>query len=613
MAQNLTRRGAVYYARIAVPKKLQDLRKQLGLDGPKEIWKSLETRDLAVAKRARPRALESIYRAFEEEESRLLGEGARPVSSLVVPDEHDFQRAVWEFIDGENRRDEQSRTARPTRAEIERRVELTRKAFRANPSKGELDMWVRPGGLSELGAFVDGAELDAERRQILVEELRAHLAENNFVLIDWAVESLIRRNRWHVERDSLKYRELSRHLMRGWIRALETSFQRDRGEYLEGAVTPMPASKVPSAAEAGQGKPKKGEGLRDYLDAYLREQKQHVKVNALKDARATIRQFLECNGDRVVTAYTRADMAHFKRMLAKAPARVEKLYPGIPLPKAVERNRKDGHPLLKSNSIRNKLSTLAAFGSWLESNVPGVDAQNFKTTLPPKRDAERMEPFSPEEVRQILNAKSFTGCESERNQLKEGDYKIRDWRFWLPLVAAFTGARLNEITQLKVADIENVAGIWTFRITDSGVGQSLKNENSRRLVPVHPHLIELGLLGYRDMAVTNRHEDLFHQIPLDGDGRRSHHAGKWFRKFLQRIGIKNEGDLGGSHRWRHTLPDALRAAGVDDYQIAHVLGHRIDVAKMTAHYGRDVTMTLEQKRTLLAKASYPSVDFSLLT
>src|SRR5690606_9885134 len=185
---------------------------------------------------------------------------------------------------------------------IGRRIELTQQALQASPPKGDLDKFLRLNGLA---AFVDGPQLDAERRQILADELRRHLAENNFVLIEWAVETLTRRNHWHVERDSLRYKELSRHLMRAWIKALETRFQRDKGLAGEATITPMPAPTGPIQKDLGQGKPKKGEGLRDYLDAYAREQKQHVKVNTRQDMRATIRQFVECNGDRVVTSYTR--------------------------------------------------------------------------------------------------------------------------------------------------------------------------------------------------------------------------------------------------------------------------------------------------------------------
>lgn len=612
MAQNLIRRGAVYYARVSAPKKLQELRKQLGLKNSVEVWKSLRTRDLSVAKRALPSALEAVYRGFEAEEAMLIDAGAKGQSELIVPDEHDFQRAAWEFIQNENRLDEVSRAARPSAVEVGRRVEEVRRKLESDPPKSEFDAWLRPGGLLEVAGLKDAPLRDAERREALATELREHLTNNNFVLVEWALQTLATQRHWHLEKDSLPYKELGRHLLRAWIRALETSFQRDRGIYDEASVTPLPLQQVERELATDSGKPKKGESLPDYLDAFIKEQKQGVSFNRLQDTRATIRQFIECCGNRPVTSYTRADMAQFKRLLSQTPARAEKLYPGLPLKKVIERNRKDGHPILKSNSIRNKLGALTSLGRWLEANVDGVDANNFKTTLPPKNDAARMEPFAAAEISAILNAKAFIGCRSERDQRNPGAHKIRDWRYWLPLILAFTGARLNEIVQLNIHDLQQVDGIWTFAITDRGEGQSLKTSTSARLVPVHPKLLDLGLLSFRDHAERLGEVDLFHEVPVYRDGRRSHHAGKWFRKFLVRVGVKGEGDLGGAHRWRHTLADELRRAGVDDYDIAGLLGHAVDVAKMTGHYGREVSLTLGRKHELISKTTYPSVDFSLL-
>jgi integrase len=155
-------------------------------------------------------------------------------------------------------------------------------------------------------------------------------------------------------------------------------------------------------------------------------------------------------------------------------------------------------------------------------------------------------------------------------------------------------------------------GLWVFRITDEGGHQSLKNVQSKRQIPVHPTLIDLGILDYRQKVIQAGKPDLFYSINPDTDGRRSTAAGKWFGKFLSRIGVKGKGSLGATHRWRHTLTDALRRGGVEDYRIAQILGHKLDVAKMTNHYGRDLTLTMQQKYDFLSKADYPSVDFTLL-
>jgi hypothetical protein len=54
--------------------------------------------------------------------------------------------------------------------------------------------------------------------------------------------------------------------------------------------------------------------------------------------------------------------------------------------------------------------------------------------------------------------------------------------FWLPLIALFTGARLEEIAQLYVRDLQQVPNedLWFFNITDTGEDQRLKVKAKNR-------------------------------------------------------------------------------------------------------------------------------------
>lgn len=381
MAENMFQRtGGVWYARVAAPKRLRELRKQLGVTGKTDVPKSLRTKDRQEAKRRHPSVLEGIYREFEAEEARLLSMGARPDVTFKRPDEHDFQRAAFAFVQEELRLDELARIDRPTPEQVEREREVIRQNFATNPPTTDLERVVL---LTELSRLKNPRGLDPEYRRTLVEELKLHQDLNETALVDWAIDDLAQKNHWSIEKGSVEYKALARHLMRLWISALKTTFQRDEGIYDSEvdvvSMAPAPAlSATPAATGHRSNKPKRGESLRDHLDAYLREQKAHAKPNTLRDARAAVRQFIECNGDRPIESYTKADMAKFKRLLVKAPARTEKLYPGVPLPKAVDLNQRDGHPLLRSNSVRNKLSTLAAFGKWLEGNFPGGRLLEFR-------------------------------------------------------------------------------------------------------------------------------------------------------------------------------------------------------------------------------------------
>src|SRR6202007_280907 len=90
---------------------------------------------------------------------------------------------------------------------------------------------------------------------------------------------------------------------------------------------------------------------------------------------------------------------------------------------------------------------------------------------------------------------------------------------WGVLIAFYTGARLNEIAQLQTDDIVQQNGIWCFSFSDSGETQRLKNKSSRRVIPIHSKLIELGFLNYVKKIGKGR---LFPELsfhPKDGYGR----------------------------------------------------------------------------------------------
>jgi len=618
-ARNLQRRGDRFYGRVAVPKPLRALRRAAGLADPAERVRSLHTPDRRVAERLLPSFLHQCYREFEREAEELRSRGARP---LKPPTAEDLASIRQQFFRDTLRDDELARTLRTSPTELEVMLEELRQRLTVNPPKTGLELLCAPGYV-EYEVARDAAKTSTERRGILRGELTKHLAQSEDALVAGIVEAYCQANGLVLERGTYEYKSLVRGLIKEWIKALEVTEQRDQGIYdpqrdNEAAEENAPAGGGNASAEvvdlsAERAKhPRKGGRIRDYFDAHLKECKPHLRQSDLKVHWATLRQFVECNGDKAVTEYGRSDMSAFKQGLKEYPTNAARVYPDVPFKKVLQRNRSDGHPTLSSHSVSTRLSIMAVFGAWLEENIDGVDASHFSTSRPKRTDRRRMEPFTHDEVKRILNSYAFTGCESERNYGKPGTFKLRNWHFWFTLIAAFTGARTNEIMQMDVADLRQEKDVWVFDISDDGNGKSLKTEGSRRLVPVHPMLIELGLLACRDRLMARGANSLFEGAPVDKDGRRAKRASKWFRKFLGKIGVKKPSKLGGAHRWRHTLTDALRLSGVDEYDIALVLGHKIDVARMTGKYGREQSMRIEKRTELLAKAEYPGVDFSLL-
>ena len=64
---------------------------------------------------------------------------------------------------------------------------------------------------------------------------------------------------------------------------------------------------------------------------------------------------------------------------------------------------------------------------------------------------------------------------------------------WGALIGLYTGARVSEVAQIFLRDFVELDGVRCVRITNDSDGQSVKTDNSKRLVPLHPDLLKLGL------------------------------------------------------------------------------------------------------------------------
>jgi integrase len=144
---------------------------------------------------------------------------------------------------------------------------------------------------------------------------------------------------------------------------------------------------------------------------------------------------------------------------------------------------------------------------------------------------------------------------------------------WVALVALYSGARLEEIAQLTVADIRecpaNGASVTVIDIHNGGTNK-LKNETSARLVPVHSALVRAGFLDYVKAVKAG---PLFPGLTRRASkgGKVGARLGELFRKRLITLGIKREGL--NFHSFRHTVSNTLDRANLRESDVARVLGH----------------------------------------
>ena len=225
--------------------------------------------------------------------------------------------------------------------------------------------------------------------------------------------------------------------------------------------------------------------------------------------------------------------------------------------------------------------------------VPGANVKvaGLKKLLP----GEQRDPYSPDQLIKIIKSPLYTGHKSEDCRHKPGTLVVRDGYFWVPLIALHSGMRLGEILQLMKSDVKEENGIWYFDV-NKGEGKSLKTASSKRRVPIHRTLIDLGLLDYVQSGQQSGR--IFPEIKKGADGYHSHHFSKWWGRFAQHVGFKSSRTA--FHSFRHNFLDALRAAETPEYINKALAGH----ADKSVHGQYGGGAVLSQLKTAIDKVSY---------
>lgn len=259
--------------------------------------------------------------------------------------------------------------------------------------------------------------------------------------------------------------------------------------------------------------------------------------------------------DKPVRAITREDAAAVRDLLAKVPSNASKFYPKLTLAAAAEQGARDGRKRMAPNTLRSYLANLAAVLNYAVDK--GYCERNpAKGLAPAKRNSVKRRAFSRDEL-----GKLFGSLEQER--------RVDDPKFWVPALLLFTGARANEMAQLRTSDVKEIDGVAYLDLTlfdDQGVrvnDKRLKTEHSERCVPVHPELIAAGFLEFVDRQRDAGEVQLFPTLKprkprKEGDHPHdySHEFTKWFGRHMDRIGMPDPGLV--LHSMRHGFRNAGR-------------------------------------------------------
>lgn len=247
---------------------------------------------------------------------------------------------------------------------------------------------------------------------------------------------------------------------------------------------------------------------------------------------------------------------------------------------------------------------LASLGSLFEyaqtlSEYPKGDIPTRGHKVFTKKDLKRVThkvkymPFDQNELTQIFNPDCYL------NQKKPAD-------FWLPLLAIFSGGRISELCQLAITDIFRDGEIWAISINDEDY-KKIKTEASRRIIPIHPVLIELGLLEY--IGDARRFGGLlFPYLTPNKFGNYSETPSERFGKYLDSLSIKDPKKV--FHSFRSTANIRLKEQGVDEVTRCQLIGHEYESTNDT-NYSEPHNLQYIYE-ILVKKLNFNFIDFDKL-
>jgi integrase len=207
--------------------------------------------------------------------------------------------------------------------------------------------------------------------------------------------------------------------------------------------------------------------------------------------------------------------------------------------------------------------------------------------------------------------RSFTGDEIIAMWTKLGEVLEEDGaeseNYWVTVLALYHGARQNEMCSLLLEDVyTHEDGTFIVDINDKGPKKKLKNKSSKRLVPLHPYVLNnLQFKEYvKKRKVDGKAGDLlFPNLTYSeksGYGRR---ISRWFNKWKTEW-LDEECYYKNFHSLRHTfIQQAQNQAKMSDRCTQEITGHSV-TSVSAVHRGYSGRLLPKAVLEELAKVEY---------
>ena len=345
--------------------------------------------------------------------------------------------------------------------------------------------------------------------------------------------------------------------------------------------------------------------LSELINKWLHEKKPNLAMSSYQGLESRITIFRDIiyevsKSQQILIAQLDADLIRqYRHLIENLPARrTGSLYEGKTYAEFAQMKVEK----ISSQTLIYNLDIAKQFLNWarltgyqVDERLEGILYVARKNT--PKTKSIQRVPFNDNDLIKIFEGENYLVGKISR----ASDY-------WVPLIALFTGARLGEICQLTTDDVKNIDGVWCFDINDDGDdGKLIKASGSKRVVPIHSSLIELGLIDYRNAVAKHSFINLFPKEIRSGNGRFSAIQKRLTHHFSKLNFDSKEKESKVFHSFRHLVRTRLVELDVSEGLIDAIVGHSSgDRSIGSKHYTH--TQLIQQKNEAISKLHY-KIDF----
>ena len=415
--------------------------------------------------------------------------------------------------------------------------------------------------------------------------------------------------------DSDVAKELARGILRTDARLIEIEMRRTRGDYTDDTSLMQALAAPPAFAGSGSRR------LSEVIRLFSEENKDEWNHRTVIDNKAIFRDLIEILGDPPIGLLNKDALIEYSEKTKRLPPNRNKT-PRFRDLSIAELLKLPDLPISAPHTVNKRFVRVQQLFAWasMKGYIPdGVCPKlTIRETQKTKRKLLR-DTFDADDLRAIFLCDEF-------GSTRIGTNHRTPYMYWVPLLALFAGARLEEIMSLRTKDILIVGDVLCLDINREldkrELGQAmtdrqgnpvvqekqLKNDDSVRICAIHPTVIDLGFVEYVEYRRQRNDIRLFPETKVRAKTERhGTTASNWFGRYLDRRGITSRKKV--FHSFRHTFINALKQNGVNLELARELAGHQ--GASITyALYGKDLMPSVQ--REILKRLDFWGIDFSPL-